>query len=166
MVDGQELERRFYALSRKLHPDLYSRKPAEEQLYATDASAMLNDAYRVLRDPVRRAEYLLEQNGLIMAEQQSKDVPPELLDEVFELNMALEELRSGDQDAVGPLRQAQEKFTAMQQEIDRDLEQQFAIYDAAPGKDALGPIRALLNRRRYIRNLVRDVDMALAAKAS
>ena len=53
--------------------------------------AILNDGYRVLRDPIKRAEYLLAQEGFDIGEQRSKNVPPELLEEVFELNMLLEE---------------------------------------------------------------------------
>ncbi len=165
-LDTSDLEHRFYALSRQLHPDLFSRKSEQEKAYSTDASAVLNDAYRTLRDPLRRAEYVLSQNGLEIGEQQSKNVPPELLEEVFELNMALEELRAGDADAVAPLEAAARKFQGMQDEIDAGLDAAFAAYDAAPGKAALDAIRALLNRRRYIRNLLRDVEAALAAKAT
>ena len=165
-LDEKDLEQRFYALSRKLHPDLFSRKSAQEQAYSTDASAVLNDAYRTLRDPLRRAEYVLQENGLLIAEQQTKDVPPELLEEVFELNMALEELRMGDDDALPQLAEAQKKFAAMQDEIDRELLAHFSVYDAAPGKESLAPIRSLLNRRRYIRNLLRDVENALASKTT
>ena len=165
-LDAADLERRFYALSRQLHPDLFSRKSEQEKTYSTDASAVLNDAYRTLRDPLRRAEYVLSQNGLEIGEQQSKNVPPELLEEVFELNMALEELRAGDSDAVAPLEAAARKFQNMQDEIDAGLDAAFAAYDAAPGTAALNPIRALLNRRRYIRNLVRDVEAALTARSA
>ncbi len=170
-LDTAELEKRFYALSRQLHPDLFSRKSEQEKAYSTDASAVLNDAYRTLRDPLRRAEYVLSQNGLVIGEQQSKNVPPELLEEVFELNMALEELRMGDAEAAAPLEAAARKFLAMQDEIDAELQTAFAAYDAAldqakPNQAKLDPIRALLNRRRYIRNLVRDVETALAAKTT
>ncbi len=98
-IDPKDLEKRFYALSRQLHPDLFSRKPAAEREYALEASAVLNDAFRALKDPISRALYVLKQEGFDIAEQGTKDVPPELLEEVFELNMALEELRSGDDEA-------------------------------------------------------------------
>src|SRR5205085_2801972 len=91
-IDAKDLEKRFYALSRQLHPDLFSRKPAREREYALEASSVLNDAYRTLRDPVARALYFLRQEGFDIAEQGTRDVPPELLEEVFELNMAIEEL--------------------------------------------------------------------------
>src|SRR5579875_3090493 len=98
-VDEAELQKRFYELSRQWHPDRFSRKSAQQQAQALEATAILNDGYRTLRDPVKRAEYLLKEEGFPIGEQRSKDVPPELLEEVFELNMALEELKSGDESA-------------------------------------------------------------------
>ncbi|HYP14375.1 MAG TPA: Fe-S protein assembly co-chaperone HscB, partial [Bryobacteraceae bacterium] len=85
-LDVAALEKSFYERSRQLHPDRFANRPPEEQQRALDLSAQLNDAYRTLRDPVRRAEYMLEQQGI----QRSQSPPPELLEEVFELNMLLE----------------------------------------------------------------------------
>jgi len=90
-----ELQKRFYELSRELHPDRFMQKPEAERQRALDMSSALNDAYRTLKDPIKRAQYLLSQEGFDIGEQRSKDVPPELLEEVFELNMALEEMRGG-----------------------------------------------------------------------
>lgn len=158
-VDLRDLEKRFYQLSRQWHPDLFARKSRAERQEAEDKTALLNDAYRTLREPVSRAEYVLKQAGLDVAEQ--KNVPPELLEEVFELNMALEELRSGDEDARPQLEEANVKFQGMRDEIDRQLESQFAAYDSGSAS-ALAEIRATINRRNYIRNLLRDVGQALA----
>ena len=66
-------------------------KAHAEREYALEVTAILNDAYRTLRDPIARALYLLKLEGFDIGEQSTKDVPPELLEEVFELNMALEE---------------------------------------------------------------------------
>jgi molecular chaperone HscB len=161
-LDLEDLQKRFYQLSRLLHPDRYQRKAAAEQQYSLDATAILNDAYRVLRDPLQRAEYVLKQEGFEIGEQRSKDVPPELLEEVFELNMALEEMREGDASARPQLEDARQKFLAMRDEIDGQLAGLFARYDASPDKGILGEIRAVLNRRRYIRNLVNEVEKELA----
>src|SRR5437867_11532440 len=128
-LDLRDLEKRFYALSREHHPDRFSLKSREEQQYALDATAILNDGYRTLRDPLARAEYLLKENGFDIGEQSSKNVPPELLEEVFELNMALEELRGGDEEARAALEEAQKKFARMRDDIDRELETKFAEYD-------------------------------------
>ena len=151
-LDIKDLEQRFYALSRKWHPDRFVRGTADVRQQALDASAILNDGYRVLRDPIQRANYLLKENGFDIGEQQSKEVPPELLEEVFELNMALEE---SDEQAIA---EARKKFEVMLQEIDSDLETQFAAYDESQSKQTLGDIRGLLNRRKYIQNLVQKTE--------
>jgi molecular chaperone HscB len=156
-VDLEDLQKRFYSLSREFHPDRYARKSAAEQQYALDATSILNDGYRVLRDPIKRAEYLLAQEGFDIGEQRSKDVPPELLEEVFELNMLLEEAPDRSE-----LEQAREKFQAMQRDADTELESLFQAYDSSGNRDVLQNVRGLLNRRRYIQNLVRDVEKALA----
>ena len=156
-VDTDDLQRRFYSLSREFHPDRSARKSAEDQQYALDATAILNDGYRVLRDPIKRAEYLLAQEGFDIGEQRSKDVPPELLEEVFELNMLLEETPDR-----GELEHAREKFQGMQRDTDTELESLFGKYDSSGDRGVLQTIRGVLNRRRYIQNLVRDVEKALA----
>ncbi len=140
-LDGAELQRRFYALSRKYHPD---RNPS-----ALDKSALLNDAFRTLRDPVLRAQYVVEQNGLDI---NSRDIPPELLEEVFEFNMALEE---SDREQMHMFRG---RFTGLLDEIDGKMKTEFAQWDAERSGAALERIRSLLNRRKYISNLVRTID--------
>ena len=164
-LNAAELEERFYSLSRRLHPDLYARKPEREKQYSLEATALLNDAHRTLRFPVRRAEYVLKRHGFDIGEQRSKDVPPELLEEVFELNMALEEIRNGDDAARPQLEAAGEKFRAMLDEVDRGLEARFASFDATGSRETLAEIRGVLNRRRYIQNLIREVEKGLTANA-
>ena len=161
-LDPTDLQQRFYKLSRLLHPDRYMRRTNREQEYSLEATAILNDAYRTLRDPVARAEYLLKQNGFENDEPRSKNVDPDLLEEVFELNMALEELRSGDDSARPQLEVARDKFTAMRSEMDRDLQDLFEEYDSTQSVEVLQRIRVLLDRRRYIQNLVAEVDRELA----
>jgi len=162
-IDEASLQKRFYELSKKWHPDRFSRAPAAEQDRALEATSILNDGYRTLKDPVKRAEYLLTEEGFPIGEQRSRDVPPELLEEVFELNMLLEELRAGDESQKPQLAQAGENFKRMRGDIDRQLEILFRKYDAAApesesARQVLQEIRSVLNRRRYIENLIRDVD--------
>jgi len=167
VIDADALQRRFYQLSRQWHPDRFSRRPTDEQNKSLEATSLLNDGYRTLKDPLKRAEYLLTQEGFPIGEQRSKDVPPELLEEVFELNMMLEELKSGDESARPQLEQARASFLTMRGGLDQELLALFNRYDASTeesetAKQALNEIRGVLNRRRYIENLVRDVDRALS----
>lgn len=154
-IDLDDLKKRFYERSRQWHPDKFSRASAAEQQKALDMTALLNDAFRTLRDPVTRAEYFLRENGLELA----KDAPPELLEEVFELNMALEEMRGGDESVRPQLIDAQQKFLAMRAEIDAQLSRWFESED-------LESIRGALNRRRYVSNLIREVEKELNVHVS
>lgn len=158
-----DLQRRFYDLSRKLHPDRYTRKDELERSYSLEATAILNDGYRTLKDPIKRAEYVLKEHGFDIGEQRSRDVPPELLEEVFELNEALEEIRGGDESARPQLEEARLKFAEMLGQVDDDLQTSFKKYDASKSRDVLAAIRGLLNRRKYIQNLVTEVDKELLA---
>jgi len=157
-----DIQQRYYALSRELHPDRFMQKPEAERQRALDMSSALNDAYRTLKDPIKRAQYLLGLEGFDIGEQRSKDVPPELLEEVFELNMALEEMRGGDDSARPQLEQAEKNFTNMLTETDQQLQSLFEQHEASRSRDVLGQIRNLLNRRKYIQNLVSEVERTLA----
>ena len=175
-VDLEDLQKVFYARSRQLHPDRFARASTEDRELSLRASSLLNDAYRTLRDPLKRAEYVLSRHGFDVGQQRSNNVPPELLEEVFELNMALEELRSGDDDAREDLESAHTNFLKMQTEIDDGLQGAFARWDYAcrnrtsedssVSRAMLAEIRGSLNRRRYIQNLLRDVEAALAGPVS
>src|SRR6202049_3733600 len=106
-LDVAALDKDFYELSRKLHPDLNARAGSQEQEWSLQQSSLLNDAHRTLKDPIKRTEYLLKLEGVELEEQsktateqarstgevKKQIVPPDLLEEVFELNMQLEELR-------------------------------------------------------------------------
>jgi molecular chaperone HscB len=156
-LDADDLKKRFYDRSRQWHPDRFSRASSAEQEKALEMTAVLNDAFRTLRDPIARAEYFLKENGIEL----SKEAPPELLEEVFELNMALEELRDGDDSARPQLIEARDRFVAMRETIDGELDSSAARYDASREKAVLDEIRATLNRRRYIRNLIKEVENVL-----
>jgi len=146
-LDADDLKKRFYERSRQWHPDRFSRGSVAEQEKALEMTAVLNDAFRTLRDPIARAEYFLKEKGIEL----SKEAPPELLEEVFELNMALEELRDGDESTRPQLVEAKNRFIGMRDSIDQSL---------ATTTD-LEQVRALLNRRRYIRNLIKEVENVL-----
>ena len=161
-VNNDELQKRFYELSRALHPDRFTSRSETERRYSLEASSILNDAWRALRDPVKRAEYVLRQNGFDIGEQRSNNVPPELLEEVFELNMALEEMRGGDESARPQLEAARVNFLRMRDEIDDQLAGEFRAWDETGEREKLGEIRGLLNRRKYIQNLVGEVEESLA----
>jgi molecular chaperone HscB len=187
-IDTVSLEQRFYALSRRLHPDRFASKSATEQEAALAESSLLNDAYRTLKDPILRTQYLLRLEGIeleeqskaatdaarVSGEQKKQVVPPELLEEVFELNMQLAEMRAAKQmgedepELRRDLMTAKDAFDAKMVDTQAELEELWAAWDAGvdAGDDAAKTrakeaMVALLNKRSYLRNLVRDVNEAL-----
>jgi molecular chaperone HscB len=167
------LEHQFHKLSRKLHPDRFARATAEEKEWSLAQSSLLNDAYRTLKDPITRTRYLLRMHGAEIGEEfagkDRKDpsrAPADLLEEVFELNMQLEELRMGDEDAGlrQSLSEARKKFLSLEDEVDEQLHAQWTAWDEgdAPAREAAQKTMiALLDRRRYLSNLVREVTETL-----
>jgi molecular chaperone HscB len=168
----------FHRLSRKLHPDRFARAEENEKQWSLADTALLNDAYRTLKDPLRRTEYLLKLLGAeIGAGQESKEekvarVPADLLEEVFELNMQLEEMRAASETGAedpalqAGLEQAKRRFDGLLVEVDQDLRTQWQAWDegdAAARASAQKRMVALLDRRRYLSNLVRDVTETLGA---
>ena len=187
-LDTAKLEKEFYALSRRLHPDLFGQADERERGWSLEQSSRLNDAYRTLKDPIRRTEYLLQLEGIELEEQSKQAtekaraagsvkkqiVPPDLLEEVFELNMQLEELRMqkkmGENDPalleeIGAAKVSlEEKHDALLQELKAVWNEWDQAADSGSnedGKKILNRMVDVLNRRNYIRNLLRDVNEAM-----
>lgn len=173
-VDEAEIERTFYSLSRQFHPDYFMNAGELERRASMERSSMLNDAYRTLRDRIARVTYLLALEGYNEAQ---KKAPPDLLEEVFELNMQIEELRGAkkahDEDEIAEARASLEEALASLREklagIDDRIFALFADWDSAldrnaletHGKLLLDQMSQLLSHRSYIRNLVRDIKEEL-----
>ena len=176
-LDLGMLEHQFHKLSRKLHPDRFARATEQEKEWSLADTALLNDAYRTLRDPIRRTEYLLKLRGAEIGEEHAgkdrKDpsrVPADLLEEAFDLNMQLEEMRmskkmgDSDPELQSSLEQAKKKFDGLLDNVDSDLRAQWEVWDNGNENARLESEKkmvSLLDRRRYINNLVRDVTETL-----
>src|ERR1700726_578041 len=174
-IEMAALEKKFLELSWKLHPDKFVNASAVEQELSLKGSSELNDAYRVLRDPVGRVEYLLELEGMRKEGEHKQQAPPELLEEVFELNESLDELREAKSaganlDALTiRLRVAEKNFGEKLHEVDAEMKTAAQQWDAALDANAsesdreaiLQRLNELLNRRSYIRNLVAGVEKEL-----
>jgi molecular chaperone HscB len=176
-IDPAELEGQFHILSWKLHPDNFVRATEFERNLSLERSSQLNDAYRTLRDPIARVEYLLEHLGVRKEGITKQQAPPELLEEVFELNESLDELREaraagGDVAALqGRLEAAQQNFQEDLDDVDTELATLGREWDSAVdfgGDEAkktalLARMNEVLNRRAYIRNLVAGVQKELGS---
>jgi molecular chaperone HscB len=193
-LDVPMLEKDFYELSRKLHPDLNAQAGSQEREWSLQQSSLLNDAHRTLKDPIKRTEYLLKLEGVELEEQsktatekarstgeiKKQIVPPELLAEVFDLNMQLEELRTqkkmGEDDPalIEEIGNQKHELEEKQETLLHELQGRWKVWDGMIQRESNGqPVSDeerrqerdkmvdVLNRRNYIRNLVRDVNEVL-----
>jgi molecular chaperone HscB len=174
-IDLGGLEGKFLQFSWKLHPDNFVNATEQEREFSLRGSSEVNDAYRVLRDPVARVEYLLELEGTRKEGEHKQQAPPELLEEVFELNESLDELREAREShsdlaaLKSRLESAQKHFQEKLGEVDQYLALAGQQWDAAIEANAsdndrkaiMVRLNELLNRRSYIRNLVNNVAKEL-----
>jgi molecular chaperone HscB len=186
-IDPEALQEKFYALSRSFHPDFYHNKTDSEQAISLGNSALLNTAYRTLKDPIQRAEYLVR-----LEAGSAKDIrsspPADLFEEILALKEDLEEYRSAQaeqhSDSLARLRDKLETdrnaLEKRQQDMDKRLADLFTRWDRLQGqhqdtatphhhhhhqtdKDALlKEMRELLSNRTYLRNIVNELVAAVA----
>jgi molecular chaperone HscB len=170
-VDVAALQRRFYELSRRWHPDFHQGAPPAEQARALEASARVNAAYRALRDPAARVEYLIrleegretKEGGAVKPK-----APPALLAEMFEIQEALEEARTGalDEAARASLGAQRDALRARLAETEAELAGRLSdAWDRAAAAErpaALNALKEALATRAYLRTVIDDLSGALS----
>jgi molecular chaperone HscB len=180
IIAQDDLDRRFRELSRKFHPDYYYNASPTERLASLERSSYLNDAYRALRTPATRIEHLLAIEGLPSTKSEGETgaakVPPALLEEVFELNEQLDEIREQRESGADPatlasrLDAARAPIERKREEHERQIEALSAQWDsqaetAAPAerRATLDALRETLLERNYINNLLATIEREAAS---
>ena len=178
-IDQTALETKFYELSRAFHPDFYQNKSAAEQAISLDNSALLNTAYRTLRDPIQRTEYLLDLEAGAAKEIRTSP-PADLIEEIIELQEVLDEYRATDptSEMEPKLRTKLQSERAALEQRQRDMEthlqrlsaQWDALQDRGEATEQarverdriLKGMRDILSNRTYVRNIVNDLVATMA----
>jgi molecular chaperone HscB len=169
-IDLNQLERQYYELSRQFHPDFFFNASQSEQQFSMERSSLLNDAYRTLRDPLKRANYLLEIEGLKSNQRKAK-TPPDLLSEIFELNEQLEELRAAKRAQASAevamlkpqVRATEEMLKQRSASLQSQIHDNFQQWDGLSNGNAerrmlLEKVNEALSQLSYINNLIDDID--------
>ena len=161
-LDLEALEKTFHELSRQYHPDYFSTASASEKTKAVRMTALVNDAYRTLRHPVRRVEYLLSIYGF---KSDGSKVPQALLMEVFEINEQLEEVKAG-RASVEEIDSLRAQIKEKRERFDAELLDASAAWDQlikggadeADQKKHLSKLAEILSESSYIRNLEAELE--------
>ncbi len=152
VLELADLESAYLPRSRALHPDYHQLGSSADQAASVEMSATLNEAYATLKDPFRRAEYLLALAGGPTASE-LKDVPAPFLEEMLELRMEIAELEPGSPAAD----QLESQLTARRDAL---LNEAGQLFDGPDLANRLPDVRRKLNATKYVRNLVRDLRAA------
>ena len=160
-LDMEALEKQFHELSRRYHPDYFSTASPAEKTQAVRMTAFVNDAYRTLRHPVRRVEYLLTLYGL---KSDGSKVPQSLLMEVFEINEQFEEVKAG-RASVAEIDLLRAQIKEKRERFDEELQHASAAWDKLiksgsedTRKQHLSKLAEILSESAYIRNLERELE--------
>lgn len=193
-IDPDQLESTFYQLSRTFHPDYYSNRDPLEQEISLSNAALLNTAYRTLKDPIHRAEYLIRLEAGSVKDIRSTP-PADLFEEILTLQEDLEEYRSSDPEDSQTrdglrhkLEQDLKTLEQRQEDLESGLFDLFKRWDAlntareasskpdTQGPDAKGleqekdhlltEMRELLSNRTYLRNIINDLAETLDLERS
>jgi molecular chaperone HscB len=170
-VDLEALQRRFYELSRQHHPDFHQGADAASQARALETSALVNRAYRALRDPVARVEYLiaLEEGREVREETSVRPKPPmDLLEEMLEVQETLEEAKAAGvtEETAGRLRAERQRLEDRRTAEESALIAGHTDWDAAVDagadrKPLLARFKQRLAARAYLRTVIDDLTQAL-----
>jgi molecular chaperone HscB len=174
MIDTGKLEAKFYELSRAFHPDFYQNKSETEQAISLGNAATLNSAYRTLRDPIQRAEYLLDLEAGAVKEIRTSP-PADLFEEILELQDTLDEYRAADrasetgQQLRATLQEEQRTLEQRKRDMEVRLKQLFTDWDALQDQGEatsqarserdrlLKQMREILSNLTYVKNIVNDL---------
>mgnify|MGYP005865214871 CR=1 FL=1 len=169
VIDTAAAQTVFYALSRKFHPDYHGGAEDAVKQVALERTAALNAAWRALRDPQPRAEYLLTITAPDIKPGKNA-VPPELLEDLFDIQEAGEEVRAarlgGDAAALDAaearVASLRERAAATRAAHQRELEALFAEYDASAlsGSETTSihaRIRKTIDQLNYLRTVLRNL---------
>ncbi len=175
-IDAQELERTYFELSRTFHPDFYSTKDESEKTISLGNSAFLNAAYRTLKDPIQRVEYLIRLEAGAVKDIRSNP-PADLFEEILELqddmetfrNLSSEEHSTERTELRKKLQLEREQLEARQKDMEKSLQRKFLEWDqlqnlhadpseAREQKNAvLRGMQEILSNRTYVCNMVHEL---------
>ena len=169
-IDGDELQRRFYALARRTHPDFHQAVPPAERAAVEERAALVNTAYRTLRDPIARADYLVRlEEGRATKEggEARPKAPPALLAEMFEIQEALAEAKAGALDdatratLVEQRDRLRERCAAEEARLGGELTERWDRAADPERPAALAALKESLATRAYLRTVITDLAEAL-----
>lgn len=153
-LDGAALEQAYRDIQSRIHPDRFAHAGDAERRASMQWTTRVNEAFRVLKDPVQRAKYLLELKGVDVAFETNTLMPPDFLMRQLELREALE-LAAAERDA-GALERLRAALRRERRELETELADRIdAARDYAAAAD-------LARKLMFLGKLDSEIDAAHA----
>ncbi len=152
-LDLTMLEKTHRELSRALHPDKFARAGASERRAALEKAASVNEAWRTLRDPIRRAEALFALAGLEVGEDKEPKPSSAFLMDVMESREELAEARAAKD--LAKVRTLAKGIEAKARSVEAKLTSGF---EAKKDKESLAALLPLLGELRFYKRFLEEVE--------
>ncbi len=152
-IDADDLTSRYRELQRRVHPDKFANAPDQERRLSVQMTALVNDAFQTLKDPVRRGRYLLGLRGVDMGEETDTAMDPAFLMEQMELRENLEEIRRADNPA--------KQLAELANRIDQRMQDKIGDFRNAIGQDTpeqTGKARNIVREMQFLEKMQREID--------
>jgi molecular chaperone HscB len=177
-IDTGNLETKFYEMSRAFHPDFYEGKSEMERAVSLANSALLNQAYRTLKNPIERVEYLLRLEAGSAKDIQSK-APTDLFETLLEIQEDLEAFQAAKaqsgaatSDIAQRLKGQRNTLDAKRQALESRLAELFHVWDRLMDRSSQGVLktekeqvlkemREILSQRNYLNTMLSNIAEAL-----
>lgn len=155
-LDPAELESHYRELQKALHPDKHAGAPASQRRMTLLKAVEVNEAYRTLRDDIKRAEALLVLHGGATLAGQREAADPDLLMEVMELRETLSDAKSR-RDA-SEIKRLAERVDGLRLAVRAELSAAFAALSGAPVPAQLARLQASVSRLKYYQRFLDEVS--------
>ncbi len=152
----QQVKQKFYELSRKYHPDFYTRENDYEQAEALEKSSLVNKAYKTFQNKDATIKYVLQLKGML-EEDEKYQLPSDFLLEVMELNEQLMEAKVEEKEV--NLSSVKSSIAALQQEIYKPVESLIQNYkNETTSADELQRLKEYYFKKKYLDRILATIQ--------
>jgi len=152
-IDTDDLAVRYRELQRRVHPDKFANASDQDRRLSLQMTALINEGFHTIKDPVRRGRYLLSLRGIDLGDETDTKMDPAFLLEQMELREKLEEVRQAD----NPHKQLAELANRIEQRL-QDKIGQFRRAFADDSPDGTGKARNAVREMQFLEKMRREID--------
>lgn len=150
-----DLEKRYYQLQKRIHPDLFRNASNEQKSLSAHYSEKINDAFKILKDPIRKAKYYADFHGIY---QLSDKIPIEVIDDIFDIQELLQSPELSENE-IQELERYQKKFKEIQKNNIAEIDSLFKKLDQQESnEDDKNLLNIIINKSAYLKRILAQIE--------